>query len=54
MNFSIKKSDELTDSTKTEIISRQITSIVNRIEVVHALKEEIEEIKFTNDEAEDV
>ena len=53
LNFAIKKSGELPDSTKTEVLSRQITSIVNRIAAVHALKEEIEEIKFTNDESEE-
>ena len=53
LNFPIKESGELPDSTKTEILSRQITSIVNRIGAVHALKEEIEDIKFTNDESEE-
>ena len=53
LNFAIKKSGELPDSTKMEVLSRQITSIVNRIGAVHALKEEIEEIKFTNDESEE-
>ena len=53
LNFVIKKSGELPDSTKTEVLSRQITSIVNRIGAVHGLIEEIEEIKFTNDESEE-
>lgn len=53
LNFAIKKSDEITDFTKTEILTRQISSITNRIQTVHTLKEEIEEIKFTNDESEE-
>ena len=48
LNFAIKKSSELINFTKTKVLSRQITSIVNKIGAVHALKEEIEETKFTS------
>ena len=40
-------------STTTEILARQVASITNRIQAVHALKEEIEEIKFINDDSEE-
>lgn len=53
LNFAIKKSDEAITSGKIEILTRQISSITNRIEAVHALKDEIEEIKFTNDDSEE-
>lgn len=52
-NFAIKKSDEVNHSTKTESLMRQISSITNRIHAIHALKEEIEEIKFTKDDSEE-
>jgi hypothetical protein len=53
LNFAIKKSDEVIDSTKTEVLTPQITSITNRIQAIHALKEEIEEIKFTDNDSEE-
>jgi hypothetical protein len=54
LNFAIKKSDEVIDSTKTEVLTQQISSITNPIQAIHALKEEIEEIKFTdNDNSEE-
>jgi TolA-binding protein len=53
LNFAIKKSDEVIDSTKTEVLTRQISSITNRIQAIHALKEEIEEIKFTDNDSEE-
>ena len=39
---------DLVDSTTTEILTQRIASITNRIQAVHALKEEI---KFINDES---
>jgi hypothetical protein len=36
LNFAIKKSDEVIDSTKTEVLTRQIGSITNRIQTIHA------------------
>jgi DNA repair exonuclease SbcCD ATPase subunit len=53
LNFAIGKSDEVIDSTKTEILTRQISSITNRIEAIQSLKEEIEEIKFTDGDSEE-
>ena len=53
LNFAIKKSDEVIDSTKTEVLTRQISSITNRIQAIHALKEEIVEIKFTDNDSEE-
>ncbi|CAB4017442.1 Hypothetical predicted protein, partial [Paramuricea clavata] len=53
LNFAIKKSDEVIDSTKTEVLTRQISSITNRIQAIYALKEEIEEIKFTDNDSEE-
>ncbi|CAB4011505.1 Hypothetical predicted protein, partial [Paramuricea clavata] len=46
-------SDEVIDSTKTEVLTRQISSITNRIQAIHALNEEIEEIKFTENDSEE-
>ncbi|CAB4043165.1 Hypothetical predicted protein, partial [Paramuricea clavata] len=53
LNFAIKKSDEVIDSTKTEVLTRQISSITNQIQAIYALKEEIEEIKFTDNDSEE-
>jgi predicted trehalose synthase len=53
LNFAIKKSDEVIDSIKTEVLTRQIGSITNRIQAIHALKEEIEKIKFTDNDSEE-
>ncbi|CAB3977161.1 Hypothetical predicted protein [Paramuricea clavata] len=53
LNFAIKKSDEVIDSTKNEVLTRQISSITNRIQAIYALKEEIEEIKFTDNDSEE-
>ena len=53
LDFAIKKSDEVIDSTKTEILTRQISSITNRIQSIQSLKDEIEEIKFTNGDSEE-
>ena len=52
LNFAIKKSDEVIDSTKTEVLTRQVGSITNRTSYT-CLKEEIEEIKFTDNDSEE-
>ena len=51
LEYAIKKSDEPT--TNVEVLTRQINSIKNRIDSVNALKEEIEELKFTNSDSEE-
>ena len=43
LNFTIKKSDEVFNSNKSENLTRQICSITNRVQALHALKDEIEE-----------
>lgn len=53
LNFTITKAGEINDETKGEVITRTIGSLTNRIEAVHKLKEEIEELKFGSDESEE-
>lgn len=53
LSFAIRKSTEVMDSTKVEVLTRQISSVTNRIKTVCDLKDEVEEIKFTNGESEE-
>ena len=51
LEYAIKKSDGTT--TNVEVLARQINYIKNGIDSVNALKEEIEELKFTDGDSEE-
>ena len=51
--FTIGKTEEVVVSSNLEALSRHEASIANKIKAVHALQEEIEELKFLNNETEE-